>query len=171
MANEVLQKTGTAITWRGSGGDYGLSLESLATGNAAQGAKGDLGATRAAQFTAELFLETGAAAPASGVTYDIYWAPSNNATAGSENPGGTSGTDAAYTGTAGDSVADSVAQLQFLGSLVCTSDAQVIQQQSFTLSPPTRYGMPVIVNNSAQTSETNDDEHKFVLTPIIDEIQ
>lgn len=171
MANEVLQKVGTAITWRGTGGDYGISLESLATAAAAQGAKGDLTAARAAQFAIELFLETGAAAPASGVTYDLYWAASHNATAGNENPGGCSGLDAAYTGSAADSIADSVVQLMFIGSLVCTNDAQVVQQTMFVFSPPSRYGMPVVVNNSGETSETNHDEHKIVLTPIVDEIQ
>jgi len=76
---------------------------------------------------------------------DVYWAASPHATAGTLNPGGCSGVDAAYTGTSGDSLDDSLMQLQYLGSISLTADADpLLQIQTFTLFPQHRYGMPVI---------------------------
>jgi hypothetical protein len=112
-------------------------------------------------------------APASGTVIDVYFAPSPDATAGNENPGGVSGADAAYTGTAGDSIADSLKQLDFIGSLVCTADADPVMQIQLigVYSPPMRYGSPVIFNQSGQ-AHVGDATHSYLMfQPIIDEIQ
>lgn len=169
MATEVLVKQGTAKTWRATGGDYALSLASVANNAARQGAKGDLGATRAAKYAVLVAIETGAAAPTAGTVSEIWWSASSNSAAGTDNAGGTDGTDSAY--KAGE-VDEWKVQLIHIGNLVMTNDATTIQKQVVgTFEPPTRYGMPVVVNKSGQTYETNNDEHFITLIPIVDEIQ
>ena len=168
MASELLLKSGTAIEWSESGGDYDMTIDSLTTGAAGQGAKGDLGATRAPTFSVEFMIDTGGTAPAVGETVDLYWAASNNATAGNNNPGGASGTDAAYTGIGSAEVGESVAELLFVGSLVCVDEPDTNLRTYFTLAPSERYGMPVVVNNTAQTLGTGSVVN---LTPIIPEGQ
>lgn len=177
MANEVLVKVGTTKVWAdttdygGGDRDYQLDLTSLADGAARQGAKGDLGATRARRYAVHVWIEMDVA-PASGATVDVYWAPSAHATAATENPGGTTGSDAAYTGTAGDSLDDSLKQLDFIGACILTADAAtVVQRFTFVYSPPLRYGMPVIDNNGGQAMEGDAVEMAFKLIPIVDEIQ
>lgn len=179
MANEILVKSGTPVVWAdttdyaGDGGTrtHQIDLTDLADGAARQGAKADLGATRAKQFAVTVCVEM-AIAPASKAAIDVYWATSLYATAGTLNPGGCSGADAAYTGTAGDSLDNSLAQLQYLGSVSLTSDADpVLQIQTFTLFPQHRYGMPVIDNNGGQAMHSDAVECFVSLTPIIPEIQ
>ena len=177
MANEVLQKLGTPIIWAdetdfpGWSGDNQLDLTGLANGAARQGAKGDLGEKRAQLYALDVWLEY-AVAPVSGTTMDIYWAASPHATAATQNPGGTSGSDAAYTGTAGDSLNDSLKQLQFLGSCALTLDATaVVQRFTFIVSFPHRYGMPVFDNNGGQALHSDAVEMAFIVSPLIPEIQ
>ena len=179
MANEILVKSGTPTVWADAtdyAGDGGtrtdqIDLTSLADGAARQGAKADLGATRAKQYAATVCVEM-AVAPASKASVDVYWAASPHATAGTLNPGGCSGADAAYTGTAGDSLDDSLLQLQYLGSVSLTSDADpLLQIQTFTLFPQHRYGMPVIDNNGGQAMHNDAIECFVALTPIVPEVQ
>lgn len=177
MANEQLLKVGTALVWANVG-DYGggdrtlqLDLTSLANGAARQGAKGDLGVKWARRHVALIWLEMNVA-PASGVMVPVYWAPSPHGTAANENPGGCSGSDAAYTGTTGDSLDDSLKQLILMAPCVLTSDvAPVVQRFAFVFSPPLRYGMPVVDNNGGQAFEGDAVEMAVKLIPIVDEIQ
>ena len=182
MANEILTKDGTAKVWADTT-DYSstvsglartdqIDLTSLADTAARQGAKGDLGATRANRYKVLVGIEF-AVAPASGTLVEVYWASSPTTTAGNANPGGTDGTDSAYTGTAGDSLADSVLQLQYIGNLVCTADATtVVQYQEIgILENPARYGMPVIKNEGGQALVADAVEQYFALLPMIDEVQ
>jgi len=179
MANEILMKSGTPVVWAdatdyaGDGGTrtHQIDLTDLADGAARQGAKADLGATRAKQYAVTVCVEM-AVAPASKDAVDVYWAASPHATAGTVNPGGCSGADAAYTGTAGDSLDDSLMQLQYLGSISLTADADpLLQIQTFTLFPQHRYGMPVIDNNGGQAMHSDAIECFVALTPIIPEVQ
>lgn len=179
MANEILHKSGTPVVWAdttdyaGDGGTrtHQIDLTGLADGAARQGAKADLGATRAKHFSVTVCVEM-AVVPVSKAAVDIYWATSPHATPGLINPGGCSGADAAYTGTAGDSLDDSLAQLIYLGSVSLTADADpVLQIQNFTLFPQHRYGMPVIDNNGGQAMHSDAIECFISLTPIIPEVQ
>ncbi len=114
MPTEILVKSGTPIVWADVtdyAGDLGarthqIDLTSIAAAAARQGAKADLGATRAAAYAVTVAIEF-AVAPTSGDVVSIWWAASPDPTAGTANPGGCTGADAAYTGTAGDSLADS----------------------------------------------------------------
>lgn len=179
MANEVLVKSGTPIVWAdatdyaGDGGTrtHQIDLTDLADGAARQGAKADLGATRAERYAVTFCVEM-AVAPASGATVDFYWAASSHVVTAALNPGGCSGADAAYTGTTGDSLDDSLNQLIPIGSIYLTSDADpVLHSMTFTLFPPHRYGMPVVDNNGGQAMHSDAIECFIALTPIIPEIQ
>lgn len=179
MANEILSKNGTQIVWADTT-DFGgapvartvqIDLTSIASMAARQGVKVDLGATRAARYDVTLRVEFDVA-PTSGKVVSLWWAPSESGAAGTANPGGVSGADAAYTGTAGDSLADSIKQLQLVLVLVATSDAAtVVNQQSGTFFPACRYGSPVVYNEADQALEGDAAEMSIIFTPVIDEIQ
>lgn len=185
MANKILVGMGTSIVWADIGGDYGdspltgthqITLVSLAAAAARQGAKADMDTGGVANRFARRFAVTLRVefdvAPADGGTVDLYWAASLSSTAATANPGGTTGSDAAYTGTAGSTLAESLLQLQFIGSLSVTNDAAtVVLQQAFMFECPTQYGMPVLVNNGSQAFEGDDIEMSISFTPLEDEIQ
>ncbi len=180
MANSIPINKGTPIVWADIGGDFGdspiagtvqITLVSLANAAARQGVKVNLGDPRAEVFEIILRVELDAA-PTSGLTVDLYMAPSPHTTAGTANPGGVSGADAAYTGTAGDSIPDSLKQLDFIGSLICTADAAtVVQQQTFKYSPPEQWVSPVVLNQSGQAFEGDDIEMSIIMIPIPPEVQ
>ncbi len=181
MPTEVLIKSGaTPVVWADTtdyAGDLGsrtaqIDLTSIAAGAARQGAKVDLGATRAAVFAVTVAIEM-AVAPAAAQLVSFYWAASPSATAGTANPGGCTGADAAYTGTAGDSLADSILQLSLIGVMPLTTDATtVVQFITFMFSPEHRYGSPVVFNEEATQAFVADAvEMAIAFTPIIDEVQ
>ena len=179
MANEILAKNGTPIVWADTT-DFGdspiartvqIDLTSIASTAARQGVKVDLGATRAARYDVTLRVEFDVA-PTSGNVVSLWWAPSPHATAGTANPGGASGADAAYTGTASDSLADSIKQLDLICILVATSDAAtVVNQQTGTFFPKCRYGSPVVWNETDQAFEGDAAEMSIIFMPVIDEVQ
>lgn len=179
MANEILVKVGTALVLADatdfdnnpSADTDQIDLTSLANGAARQSDKIDFTAARAAVFNVACSFEVDVA-PASGVVIDIYFAPSISGAAANENPGGISGSDSAYTGTAADSLVDSLKQLDLIGSMICTSDADpAMQNQSFVYAPQTRYGTLVVHNRSGQAFVADATHHYVIFEPIIDEIQ
>jgi len=171
VANEILVKVGTPIIWKAAGGTYAITLSGIAINNARQGAKGDLGATRAARYSVLVEINMDVA-PTAGKVIEFWWSSSPSAVAATQNTGACSGTDAAYTGSAAGSVDETKAQLQYIGALVLTPDADaVVQRQEFAFFPLQRYGMPVLVNKSDQALEGDDDAHQITFTPNIDEIQ
>ena len=171
MANEILIKTGTPLVWKAAGGDYAITLASIGVNAAHQGAKGDLGATRAVRWGVRVSINMDVA-PTAGMAIEFWWSSSNSAVAGTDNIGAASGSDAAYTGSAAGSVDQTKYQLQHIGNLVLTPDADgTVQVAEFTFYPLQRYGMPVLVNKANQILEGDDDAHQIVLVPIIDELQ
>lgn len=162
----VSVSTGTPIIWKAASGSYAITLASLAAGAARQGVKGDLGATRAVRWAVRLAVNFDVA-PANGATVDLYWSSSTSATAGTDNTGAASGADAAYTGTAGGALAATKLQLQYIGSLIATADADtIVQVQEFEFYPTQRYGMPIVVNSTAQAFEGDDDSHAITFIPL-----
>lgn len=181
MPNEILSKDLTAVVWAHStysppaglpARTHQINLTSLADAAARQGAKADLGATRAMLYLVAVAMEL-AVAPTSGEIIEIYFGGSLSSTAGNGNPGGLSGSDAAYTGTSGDSLADSVLQLKHAGPLVCTADATgTVQYQEVGIyAPQMRYVMPVVKNESGQALHSDAVEMYVALIPITPEIQ
>lgn len=155
------QLVGTAISWKSTGGDYALTLTSLTNSSARQGAKGDLGSAFARRY-AVLFTTAVGSAAANGLTVEVWWAASPHATAGTENPGAASGADAAFATSA-----EYKLQLLFVGALNLSNNAGTsVQKQVFELSPPTRYGMPVVVNLSGQSLSGTAADHEVRIVPI-----
>ncbi len=188
MANLIGVRQGTGVVWANTG-DYSstisgytrthqLDLTSLAAGAARQGVKADmasiatvLNANRFMAFMGIEFVTATTLVPGEVIT--LYWAGSPVATAGNANPGGTVGADGAYTGTAGDTLANSIKQLQFIGSLTITDDVEdVIQFATFVTSLPHRYGFPVVMNMSAAGVLMDDAVQMLVaMVPLEDEAQ
>lgn len=179
MATEILIKSGTPTVIADTtdyAGDIGdrtdqIDLTSLASTAAQQSDKVDLGVVRAAVYAITLAIEFDVA-PSSGDVVSLWWAPSPNAAAGLANPGGVVGADGAYTGTAGDSLADSIKQLTLIGSMICTSDvAAVVEYETFIFSPEHRYGTVIVYNEADQSLEGDAIEMGISFTPLIDESQ
>lgn len=187
MANDILLDFGTAIVVsdttdyadnQGFGArTHQIDLTSLASTAARQSEKIDLQReatnTRVARlYRVSMSIEF-AVAPASGELVDLYVGFSHSGTAATGNPGGLSGSDAAYTGTAGDTLDDSLKQLRYVGSLIATSDATTvvqIQQVGFFV-PEGRYAMFVVDNNTSQAFFTDAVEMAIRVEPVIDEVQ
>lgn len=157
----------TEKSFKSSGGDATLTLTSLAASPAArQSNKLDLGATRAPSYLVKAAFEI-AATPTAGNTIDLYWAPSSSGTAATDNPGGVSGSDSAYTGYSSN-LTDSLKQLQFIGSFVCTAQATSTVQKAIVgrFSPLHRYGTLVVVNNSGASLHSSPTNMEVILSPI-----
>lgn len=193
MANEILRRVGSVkqICFADHAGDFnpaaGTSLEQgtphdveielvgVVTTEARESNKVDLGNGSniwAVQYSVMAAFEF-AVAPASGATVELHWAPSPDSVAGNGNPGGITGVDADYTGTANDSLADSVKQLDFIGVFTCTSDATATVQVAkvAVFSPSDRYGTLVVYSKAGQAFHSDDVECHVVFTPIADEGQ
>jgi len=171
VASEILVKTGVALVWKAAGGDYAITLAGIAVDAARQGVKGDLGATRAARWSCQVFINMDVI-PTAGDVIEFWWSSSSSAVAATENTGAASGADAAYAGSAAGTVDETKVQLSYIGGLRLTPDADgVVQSQEFVFFPLLRYGMPVLVNKADQALEGDDDAHQIVFTPIIDESQ
>lgn len=160
------QQTGTVKTIKASGGDAAMTTASLANGSYRQSAKLDLGSPFGQVYAVRSRREL-AATPTAGNTLDYWWSPSTSATAGTDNDGGCSGTDAAYTGYSSNAAA-SVKQLIFIGSLVCTAQATATVQKGFVgyFTPPTRYGSLVELNGSGAAIHSSDTNNEVTLTPV-----
>lgn len=159
-------QTGTAKVIRNSAGDAAITLASLANAAARQAVKLDLGATRAKEYAVKGSFEL-AATPTAGNTIDLYWGPSPNATGGSENPGNTTGTDAAYAGYSSNLTA-TLPQLQFIGSFVCTAQVTTTVQVGIVgrFRPNERYGNLVVVNNSGAAFHSTETNQFITIVPI-----
>ncbi len=193
MANEVLVKnasatlahllfhssvyvpTGNDVLTAESTTTVDLTLDEGGTGLTAAAAvnsdKVDLGAVRAARYSVFAAMEAFSAAGI-GETMDLYWSPSFHATAALGNAGETSGVDGAWTGDGASTVAETVPQLQYIGSLVVTDSVLVHKGYVGTFSPIARHGSLVVVNSTAITMFATDDiESAVLMSPVIDEIQ
>ncbi len=187
MPNEVLQKTGTQFSFADHGGDHGpaaanqievgtptdvdLAVLNVANGAAVNSDKFDFGATRARKYGCIAALEFFSATTV-GKTVDFYLSGSPNSTAANGNQGKADGVDGAYTGDGGGTVAESVLQMQYVGSFVCTDLLGVQIARIGFVEPEYRYGQLVVVNNSGVALAATDDiECTIILEPVIDEIQ
>ena len=153
-----------------------IDCTDLAGGAARQSDKLDFTANMDEEYVLAAAIEMEATpAPASGEVVDFYMAWSNNTTAGTANPGGIGGADAAYTGTGGDSLDDSVKQLDFLGSMVLTADVTGTVQIDMAIStfkPRARWGTLVVYNRAASAAFHSDmDETSFLITPLVNQVQ
>ncbi len=184
MANEILQKAQTAIVLADSvepyDGDLGartdqLNLKDVAAGAARQSAKVDLGKASAllgTRFAVYAALEF-ASAPTSRDNVDFYVGFSPIVTPGTANPGGLSGADAAYSGTVGDVLDDSLPQLEYIGTMIATADGDPVVQFQFIgwFAAAERYASFVVDNNSAVAFHSDAVEMAIRVVPYLDEVQ
>lgn len=166
LPDYLTEQTGTPLVFKSSGGDAAITMTSVANNAARQSVKLDLGASRTPLYSVKASFEI-AATPTAGNTIELYWAPSSSSSAGTDNPGNVSGTDAAYTGYSSN-IADSVKQLQFIGSFVCTAQATATVQSGFVgrFKPADRYGSLVVFNKSGAAMHSSATNISITLTPI-----
>ena len=136
-----------------TGTDATIDLQNILTAGAArQSVKLDLGSVNLdALWTMKAYIEWFTTAPTAGGTVDFYLGFSHDATAGEDNPGNLSGTDAAFTGY-GATVATGTAalkQLTYVGSLVATNEVDLQVQTVGVFQPTARYCCLVVVTNSS----------------------
>ena len=148
-----------------------LALATVADGAARQSTKVDLGADRALEYAVRAAFEM-AATPVAGDVIELYWAPSQHATAANGNPGGASGADGAYAGYDAN-LGASVTQLIFLGVFICTANPTAVVQvaEVGVFAPTERYGSLIVKNESAAAFHADDVECHVVFDPIVPEIQ
>ena len=158
-----------------TGTDADIDLGGLAiSGVARQSAKLDLGSANLdIEYEMMAYIEWHSA-PTAGGTVDFYLGWSDNATAGSNNPGNLSGTDAVFQGYGADTASgtEALKQLDYVGSLVATADADVQVASVGMFAPKARYVCLVVVNNSSvNLANTDAIETAVTITPITTQIQ
>lgn len=173
LPDYIKNELGTAITWASSGGTYAITLTSLSgtAGTARQGAKGDLGADRAQIYDVLFTSSVGSAVTAPNQELELWWAASDNATAESNNPLGpttsntvVTGADAAFGSASTNS--ERTAQLLFIGSLnFSNAVGTAVQAAWLSFVPPSRYGMPIVVNRTGQALGSTAGDHLIRLVP------
>jgi hypothetical protein len=154
---------GTAVTWKNTGGDKAMNLKNLANAGIREGDKsatlvdGTKGFPEVLEVIAETKLQ---AAPTAGNECPVYLGFSKNATAGTENPGGLTGADAAVGN------ADQLTQLVFAGSIVLSNAIGTgVQRQRFVVAPKAEYVIPVLQNSSGQSTTNVDGETSIIIRP------
>lgn len=160
---------GTPITWSDTTGTYAITLNALASGSLRQGVKsGTLITTPSGLSTAVLpawleiqFIVQFNGAVSAGGEVGLYLGFSDSATAGTRNPAGLTGTDAA-----GPNV-DTLGQLVLAGSLVASANlgGSVNQQVDLTVRPLAAYVCPVVYNNSSVALKASNDVTVIRVTP------
>ncbi len=187
MANEVLVKVGTQISFGDHAGDFvggatktsievagtdvQLALTGLASGLGRESAKFDFGATRAAAYSILGTLEF-ATAPETGELFNLYLAPTSNSVAANGNIQSIDGVDAAAP-SGHSTLKELIDACMWIGSFMCSADATATVQNMFggVFSPPERYGILIAVNNTSDDIHSDDIECNIVFNPIVDEIQ
>ena len=167
------------IVWRALGGDYGMTMTGVADTEAREGAVGDLARTSLAGGRIRMrpkwvvrFQVDMDVAPAAGTVVELWWCPSPD---GVTFSAGITGVDADWEGSTNGSVAQSKLQLIHIGSIILGPDdeSEVLgstQVGTFIFEPPTRWGVPVLVNLGGQALEGDDNVHRITFTPIIEEV-
>ena len=154
---------GTAKVWKSSGGDYAITLASLANNAGREGAKGDLNdATYGAPAFLDVFV-TGSvgSAATNGLQIEYYFGESTSATAGTDNPGGLTGADASVSNPD-----EKKLQTFLIGGLILSNALGTgVQKQAFTYFPTARYLIPLVVNKSAQTLGSTAADFAITVTP------
>jgi len=188
MADKIGIELGTPRVWAkaaeyaGAGGSRTCEIDLTSLGPygiARQGQKWDMASISGhlpRRWAVTLRVEF-VGAPADGDYVDLYWGASLSSGPSIANPGGLTGADGDYTGTAAGTRAEGLLQLQHIGRLMVQHDAQpVVQQQTSFISRfiaiiPLRFGMPVVVNYASTPFEDDAVEMSVTFTPLEDEKQ
>ena len=138
-----------------------------ASGGAREAAKADLTTPWAEKWAVQACLEF-ETAPADGGVVDFYWGASPSTTAATGNPGGLTGSDAAFTDTTGN-----LGQMQRIGSLLVRNNVINIGKVGI-FTPWFQFGILVVVNQAStalRSTATAMDETHITMTEIVREIQ
>lgn len=167
MANKVYAAQETSLTWTDdtTGGDYTLDLGGLAAAGVRAGDEGDLGTFPGSRLFRWKLVIDGFDSPCIiGESVDLYLAFSEDATQATRD-GDLSGTDGASSTVV-------LPNLLFLGSAIVQTITETDELVcSGVVSISARYVTPVVHNNTADALLGTSDAHKFILTPVPDEIQ
>lgn len=154
---------GTAVVWKNTGGDKAMNMKNLANNGIREGGKsatlvdGTKGFPELLEITVESKVQSAAT---DGLEMEIYLGWSSSATAGTDNPGGLTGADAAVADV------DQLAQLTFAGSLVMASSLGTgVQRQVIEARPKKEYVIPVMNQKSGQTTTNVDGETAITIRP------
>ncbi len=177
---EVLVKVGTPVVWAdttdfsstvsGYTRTHQLDLTGVTDTQAREGAKANLGATRAERFSVRVGIEVDVA-PTAGAIVEFYWSGSFSATAGTGTDGGAAGVDGDFKAGAED---EWKAQWRLIGTLVLTADASGIVQIATInpgFRPGTRHGQVMVLSKAGQALEADAVEMFVAFEPVIDEVQ
>lgn len=156
----VYHQLGTTLTWTSSGGDYTMTMSSLASGAGRAGGEVDFGSSYRRKYLVTAQFDFGSA-PTAGYLMGLYLARSIN---GTNYDGEVSGSDAAWTDE------QALKRMQFIGYFVCSNDTN-IQQASWEVEIEARYGVPVVWNASGQTLTATGTDQIVTMTPIIEMVQ
>jgi len=150
-----------------AGTDVQIAVASVADTAGRESAKFDFGANRAPAYSIMASFEF-AATPTTGEVVELYLAPSPISTAANGNPMNIDGADAAAPSGIG-TLAELVLASMYIGSFVCTNDATASVQTAFCgqFSPPERYGILIVKNESGAAFHSDDVECHVVFNPII----
>jgi hypothetical protein len=185
-AGDFTRAMGTPICWAdetdyddtasGIARTHQIDLTSLAATDAWQGAKADLGATRPPAYAVKLCIEMDVA-PTAGGAVELYWSSSYSGVAGTGNDGGaeSAGADSDWDGIAGGAAAERGEyknHLIFIGQLGVGADADIPMVKTVNpyFVPPTRYGFPILINNTTQAFQGDAVEMYIALIPILENI-
>lgn len=155
---------GTAITWTNTGGTFALNAKALATGGIREGAKSAtlIDGTKGFPEWLEITVETRATStPTDGRELNCWLGFSSSATAGTDNPGGLTGADAAV----GD--VDQLPLLQFAGAVpMANSLTTGVHRKIFYVWPLKEYVIPVLHNDIGVATSNVDGETKVTIRPL-----
>lgn len=145
-----------------------IDMVGLTTGQAREGVKIDFGANRATSYHVRMAMEF--ATDPTG-TMDLYWSSSQSATAAVGNTGQATGADADYAGYDTLTLDEALKHMVFIGALVCglnnTADGVQIGNVNTSWSPPTRYGVLIVHNNTNVTLHSDSVEMAVAFDPIL----
>ena len=185
MANDVLQKAGAEIIigdsdCNGTAGagltgteDTDFTFLNFLTLTAGQSVKFSFSTPCGTRWRVVAAMEFDAA-PVAGETVDFYIGYSDSATAANENPGNLSGATGIYQGYGADTASgdEALPQLVYIGSMVCTADADIQIAEIGIITPLADNGCLVISNQTGVTiADTDGIETSVHIIEIIDEIQ
>lgn len=162
------QSQSGVITWKATGGDKTLTLTNMANAAGRAGQSIDLATLRhpsgpfaGLKFPRRLVMRLKTkiqANPTVNLPVDLYWAGSPD---GLTFPGRVTGADAAFTVVRAP-------QLLYVGSIPAVADTD-LQDMAFAFSVNTRYGCPVVINNSGAALSNTAGDHLLELYELLDE--
>lgn len=140
-----------------------MNMKALANAGIREGAKSAtlIDGTKGFPEILEIVVETKVqSSPTAGLECPVYLGFSSSPTAGTANPGGLTGADAAVGN------ADQLPQLLFAGSLVMSNALGTgVQRTRFWIEPQAEYVIPVFQNSSGQTTSNADGETVISIRP------